>query len=158
MRDRNKIMRDILIVKNKKAFFDYEILDEWEAWIELKGYEVKSIRNKYVNLKWSYIININWELYVKWMHITPWKALANVSSIESDMPRKVFLHKKTILFLIWKLKEKWFSIIPLELYFSWSLIKLKVWLAKGRKAYEKKQVLKERTLDREAQKIMKNFG
>lgn len=140
----------MLISKNKKAYFDYEVTDSWEAWIELKGYETKSVREWHVNLKWAYLSVINWALYIKWMHISPWKALPNKGVIEAERERKVFLHKKTILYLAWKVKEAGYSIIPLELYFKWSLIKLKVWLAKGRKSYQKKQVLKERTMDKEA--------
>lgn len=146
-----------IITKNKKAYFDYEIIDNWEAWLDLKWYEVKSIRNWNVNLKWSYIISVeNW-LYIKWMHVSARKTLANKNSIETERLRKIFLHKKTINFVIWKLKEPWYSIIALELYFVWSLIKLKVWLAKGKKQYEKKQILKERTMDKEAKISMKKY-
>lgn len=148
---------DPLITKNKKAYFDYEILDNWEAWIVLKWYETKSIRNKHVNLKGSYVIAENGELYVKWMHVTPWKTLSNIKTIETSAPRKILLKKKTILYLMGKMKEKGYSIIPLELYFSGSLIKLKVWLAKWRKMHQKKQVLKERTLDREAKRAMLKY-
>ncbi len=150
-------MKDNLITKNKKAYFDYEILDSWEAWIELKWYETKSVRSKYVNLKWAYIIVINNELYIKWMHISVWKSLSNKSSIESERERKIFLKRKTINYLIWKQKEGWNTLIPLELYFNWSLIKLKVWLAKWRKAYQKKQVLKERTMDKDAKIAMSKY-
>jgi len=146
-----------LIVKNKKAYFDYEIIDSWEAGIELKWYETKSIRHWHVNLKWAYIVWIWNELFVKWMNITVWKALPKNNSIESDRIRKIFLHKKTINFLLWKIKEKWFSIIPLELYFKWSLIKLRLWLAKGKKAYQKKQILKEKAMDKQAKIMMKKF-
>ena len=148
---------DTLITKNKKAYFDYEILDSWEAWIKLKWYETKSVRNWHVNLKWAYIVVINWELYIKWMHITALASLPNKASIETERERKIFLHKKTITYLSSKVKEWWNSIIPLELYFKWNLIKLRVWLAKGRKAYQKKQVLKERTMDREAKIAMKKY-
>ena len=146
-----------LITKNKKAYFDYEILDSWEAWIELRWYETKSIRSWHVNLKWSYVSCINGELFIKSMHVTAWKALSNRDLIETSRDRKIFLHKKTSIYLCQKLKESWYSIIPLELYFKWSLIKLKVWLAKWKKAYQKKQVLKERTMDREAKMMMKKF-
>jgi len=146
-----------LITKNKKAYFDYEIIDSWEAWIELKGYETKSIRAGYVNLKWSYISCINQELYVKNMHISAWKALPNRDSIETSRDRKIFLKKKTIIYLCTKLKEAWFSVVPLELYFKWSLIKMKVWLVKWRKAYQKKQVLKERDMDKQARIMLKKF-
>lgn len=146
-----------LITNNKKAYFDYEIIDSWEAGIELKWYEAKSIRAGHVNLKWSYISCISSWLYVKAMHISAWKALSNRDSVEVNIDRKIFLHKKTIIFLCQKLKESWYSIIPLELYFKWSLIKMKVWLVKWKKAYQKKQVLKERTMDKEAKMMMKKF-
>ncbi len=146
-----------LITKNKKAYFDYEISDTWEAWIDLKWYETKSIRNWHVNLKWSYIVVVNNELYIKWMHVTAWKALVNRESIETDRERKIFLHKKTISYLSWKSREAGYSIVPLELYFVWSLIKLRVWLAKWKKAYQKKQILKERSMDKEAKIAMKKF-
>jgi SsrA-binding protein len=152
-----KKWRDNLITKNKKAYFDYEILDSWEAGIELKWYETKSIRSWHVNLKGSYIIVISEELYIKWMHVSAWKSLSNKWAIDTDRERKIFLHKKTVSFLAGKTKEAGNSIIPLELYFSGSLIKLKVWLAKWRKAYQKKQVLKERSMDKEAKMAMKKF-
>lgn len=146
-----------LITKNKKAYFDYEILDSWEAWIELVWHETKSIREGHVNLKWSYISHNNWELYLKSMHISLWKSIPSKSSIGVNPERKIFLHKKTINFLCGKLKQPGYSIIPLELYFKWSLIKVKVWLAKWKKAHQKKQLLKERSMDKEAKIMMKRF-
>ena len=147
----------MLITKNKKAYFDYEILDSWEAWIELFWHETKSVRAKQVNLKGAYIIEQNGELFVKWLHIFPWKALPNKVSIEPERERKIFLHKKTVLYLSGKMREAWYSLIPLELYFKGSLIKLKAGLAKGRKAYQKKQFLKERTMEKEAKIMMKKY-
>lgn len=144
-----------LITKNKKAYFDYEIVDTWEASIQLLWHEVKSIRVWHVNLKWSYISVINNILFVKWMHISPWKTLSNKQSIVVDREKKIFLHKKTISYLASKSKEAGFSIIPLELYFVWSLIKLRVWLAKWKKTFQKKQILKERAMDLEAKIMMK---
>ncbi len=145
------------ITKNKKAYFDYEIVDSWEAWISLVWHETKSIRQGHVNLKWSYISCINGELYVKSMHISLWKSLPSKSIIEANLDRKVFLHKKTINFLCWKLKEPGYSVIPLELYFKWSLIKIKVWLTRWKKSYQKKQVLKERDMDKQAKVFLKKF-
>ncbi|MDD4151456.1 MAG: SsrA-binding protein SmpB [Candidatus Gracilibacteria bacterium] len=146
-----------IITKNKKAFFDYEIIDSWEAGLELKGHEVKSIRLGQINLKGSYIIQINGRLYVKNMHISAWKSLVNKDRIEVERERKIFLHKKTILLLSGKLKEAGYSIIPLEIYLVGSLIKMRVGLGKGRKDYDKKQVLKERTIDKEAKIMMKKY-
>ena len=146
-----------VITTNKKAYFDYEIKDTHEAWIKLIWHEVKSIRAWHVNLKWSYIV-FNWdEAYIKWMHVTPWKALPNNKSIESSPERKIFLHKKNIIDFKIKVKQWGYSVIPLMLYFRWSLIKLSVGLAKWRKVFEKKQVLKERTMQKEAKKALSKF-
>lgn len=146
-----------LITKNKKAYFDYEIIDSWEAWIELKWYETKSVRQKHVNLKWAFLSIVNSELYIKSMHITAWKTLSNREVIETHRDRKVFLHKKTINYLSVKSKEGGYTIIPTELYFKWSLIKLKVALARGKKAHQKKQVLKERAMDKAAKMALKKY-
>lgn len=141
---------DWLITKNKKAFFDYEILKSYEWGIELKWYETKSIRHWNVNLKWSFLV-INWSwIYIKNMHISAWKALPNRWTIDTFRERKVFLHKKDIEYLSWKIKEKWNSLVPLSMYFKWSLIKIQVWLVKWKKQFEKKQVLKERSMKKEA--------
>ncbi len=138
------------ITKNKKAFFDYEIIKSYEWWIDLLGHETKSIRHSSVNLKWSFLV-VNWSwLYIKNMHITAWKALPNRWAIDTFRERKVFLHKKDIEYLSWKTKEKWNSIVPLSLYFKWSLIKIQVWLVKWKKQFEKKQVLKDRSMKKEA--------
>ncbi len=150
-------MKDTIITKNKKAYFDYEILDSWEAGIELFWHEVKSLRAGHVNLKGSYISLLSGTPYIKSMHVTPWKTLVNRQNLPGDRDRKIFLHKKTIVQLLSKQKEGGFAIIPLELYFKGSLIKLRVWLCKWRKEYDKKQVLKERTLDKEAKMMMKKF-
>lgn len=151
------MLKNTQITKNKKAYFDYDIIETWEAWVELKWYEVKSVRLWHVNLKWSFLSIINGELFVKNMHVTPWKILPNKQAIESNRERKIFLHKKTISYLLVKSKEAWFSMIPLELYFSWSLIKMRVWLVKWRKSYEKKQILKERSMEKEAKIAMKKY-
>ena len=91
------------------------------------------------------------------MHISAWKSLVNKDRIEVERERKIFLQKKTILLLSGKLKEAWYSIIPLEIYLVGSLIKMRVWLGKWRKDYDKKQVLKERTIDKEAKIMMKKY-
>lgn len=146
------------IAKNKKAYFDYDIIETQEAGIELKGHEVKSIRSWQVNLKWSYIISRNGELFIKSMHISAWGAIVNRQTIETDRERKVFLPKKKIISYTTKLKESWYALTPLELYFCGSLIKVSVGLVKWKKLHQKKQVLKERTLDREAKlHLKKNY-
>ncbi len=150
----NNLMKK-LIVKNKRAYFDYEIIESAEAWIELKWHEVKSVRAGQVNLKWSYIVSHGQELFIKWAHISPWKALPNTSIIETDRERKVFLPKKKILSYQTKIQQWGVSLVPLEMYFKGSLIKVSIWLVRGKKLHQKKQTLKERTLDREAKMMLK---
>lgn len=152
----NKLRIEI-ITKNKKAYFDYEVLDTYEAWIDLFGHEVKSARNWHLNIKWSYVSFLGGHAQIKWMQITPWVSLPNRESISWNRDRKIFLHKKDLSYLAGKQKEAWLSIIPLEVYLKWSLIKVKVWLCKWRKEYDKKQVLKERSMDREAKIYLKKF-
>ena len=155
MKKQKKI--DWEITKNKKAFFDYEIIKSYEWGIELTGYETKSVRHSWANLKWSFIV-INWSsLYIKNMHINVWKALPNKSNLELIREVKVFLHKKDILYLEWKSREKGYSIIPLSLYFKWSLIKIQVWLVRWKKQFEKKQVLKDRSMKKEANKAASKY-
>ncbi len=148
MKKKKKIIWEI--TKNKKAFFDYEIIKSYEWGIELLGHETKSIRHWHVNLKWSFLVVNGSGLYLKNMHITAWKALPCRGSIDTFRERKVFLHKKDILYLWWKLKEKWNSLVPLSLYFKGSLIKIQVWLVRWKKQFEKKQVLKDRSMRKEA--------
>ena len=143
------------IVKNKKAFYDYEILESWEAGIELRGHEVKSIREWQVNLKWSYVSSLKTnELYLKWMHITPYSVIWNKSAITPDRERKIFLHKKIITKILTKTKETWVTIVVTELYLKWWLIKARVWLAKWKKEFQKKHILKEKTIQKEIQRSM----
>lgn len=152
-----KILRKNTITKNKKAYFDYEILDSFEAGIELRWHEVKSIRAWNVNLKWSYVSFVSGEALIKWMHIWVLKNSTSKALIDPLRERKVFLHRKTINMLIWKSKEAWKTVIPLEIYTSWNLLKVKIWLCQWRKKYDKKQLLKERTLEKEANIIMKKL-
>ena len=146
-----------IITKNKKAYFDYEIIDSWEAWLELKWHEVKSVRLGQINLKWSYIIQVNWRLYVKNMHISAWKTLVNKDRVEVERERKIFLHKKTILHFAARQKEVWYAIIPLDVYLNWSLVKVTVWLCKWKKEYDKKHILKEKSIARDTMIELKKY-
>lgn len=145
------------ICKNKKAYFDYEIYDTWEWWIELVWCEVRAIRLWQVNLKGSYIFIRENECFVCGMHIgCIWQG-KKWGKHDPQRERKILLHRKTIIYLAMKQKEEWFTCVPLELYWVGSLIKVKVGLVKWRKLYEKKQVLKEKSIQREAQREIKEI-
>lgn len=143
------------ITKNKKAYFDYEILERQEAGIELLGHEVKSIREKNINLKGSYISMQNEELFLKQAHVWAWKALSNRDAIDVERPRKILLPKKRIIYYGSKLKEGGYTLLALRVYLKWGLIKVEVWLAKWKKSYQKKQTLKERDIDKQAKMMLK---
>lgn len=145
-----KVIKIETLLLNKKALFDYELVNQYEVSIELLWYEVKSVKAGHINLKWSFITIRDWSLYIQKFHISPYKMLPNKSLIDPLRERKLFLHKKDILYLDQKLKEKWFTIIPIEVYGKWNLVKLRIALAKWKKQYEKKQILKEREIDKQA--------
>lgn len=147
----------IEIVRNKKAYFDYEIASSYEAGIELRWHEVKSIRAKQVNLKWSYISIISGRPMVKSMHISAYSVLAYKAAIDVTRERALFLHKKDIETLLAKSKVSWYTLVPLRLYYKWNLIKMEVGLVRGRQKHQKKQLLKERTMDREAKMKINNY-
>lgn len=134
---------------NKKALFDYEIVQGYEAGVKLTGPEVKSIRAKQCNLKGAYVSLASGRPVIKGLHVSPYENLPHKLGINPTADREIFLHKKTIDYLTGKLKEKGFSLIPTEVYSKGNLIKISVALARGRKVFEKKQVLKERDVTRD---------
>lgn len=137
-------------IQNRKARYEYEILDTYEAGIELKGTEIKSIRNGQANLKDSYAIIKNNEVLILGMHISHYKE-GNIFNHDETRTRKLLLHKKEILKLKARLEQEGLTLIPLSLYFKKSKAKLALALAKGKKTYDKKEAIKERDLKRQAQ-------
>lgn len=141
-------------IKNKKAYFDYEILEEIECGIVLTGTEIKSIRNSNVNLKDSYAIIRNGEVYLLNMHISEYKE-GNIFNHNETRTRKLLLHKKEILKLRDKIELNGNTLVPLKLYFKGNKVKILLGLAKGKKTYDKRETIKERDLKREASKLQK---
>lgn len=137
-----------VITENRKALFDYEIIEEFEAGIVLSGSETKSVRLGQVNLKWSYITTHSGRPILVGCHISEYK---NTTGKVSDPKREriILLSKKEILRLNQKIKENGATIVPISIYTKGNLFKMRIALAKWRKRWEKKQVLKERDLDRE---------
>jgi len=144
-------------IKNKKAFFDYEILEKYEAGIELKGTEVKSLREGKANLRDSFVRIENDEAYLFNTYIAPYSH-GNLFNHEPTRRRKLLLHKKEIKRLLGKSQEKGLTIIPLRIYFNKrGKAKVEIALAKGKKLYDKRETIKRRDLEREAQKAMKQW-
>ena len=142
---------------NRKAFHDYFVLDRYEAGIELSGTEVKSIRAGTLNLKDSYCIVKNGELFVRGMHISPYEK-GNIFNRDPDRIRRLLMHKKEILKLNARVMQDGVALIPLSLYFRDSRVKVEVGLCKGKKLYDKREADAKRQADRDIDRHMKSFA
>lgn len=138
-------------IVNRQARFNYFIDETYEAGIVLTGTEIKSIRNGKCNIKDSYAIIKNQEIYLLNAHISPYEQ-GNIFNHEETRTRKLLLHKKEILKLNNKINTEGYTLIPLKIYFSKSKAKVLIGLCKGKKNYDKKETLKERDIQRELQK------
>ena len=143
-----------LIANNKKAYHDYFIDDKWEAGIELFGTEVKSIRMGKCSIKESCIRVEDGEMYIYGMHISPYEK-GNIFNKDPLRVRKLLLHKKEILKISGKMKEQGITVVPLQVYFSGSLVKMEIGLAKGKKLYDKRDDIAKKDQKREAQREFK---
>lgn len=143
-----------VFAKNKKAYFEYEILEEFEAGIVLVGPEVKSIRRSQVQMKGSYVALLQDGAYVVGMHISPYK-FANHQEIEPTRKRKLLLNAKEIEKMESAEKTVGQTIIPLSIYSKQGLIKIKVAIVKGKKLHDKRQTIKEREQNRQIKRVLK---
>lgn len=134
--------------ENRKAYFDFHILEKFEAGIVLKGSEVKSIRDGKANLKESFVRPEKDELWLFGMHITPYK-FAGSDGQEPLRQRKLLLSKAEIKKISAKYFEKRLAIVPLKIYFSGNYAKVELGIGKGKKLFDKKDSIKKKDLDRE---------
>mgnify|MGYP000580310361 FL=1 len=141
-------------ILNRKARYDYEIEDTYEAGIVLTGTEIKSIRIGKVNIKDSYAIIRNNEIYLLNTHISLYEE-GNRFNHDEDRTRKLLLHKKEILKLKDKLEIEGYTLVPLKIYFVKNKAKVLIGVAKGKKNYNKKETIKERDIQREMEKSLK---
>lgn len=144
----------MVYAKNKKASFDYFLETKYEAGIELVGTEVKSIKLGKVSIKESFVRIIKGEVYIMNMHISSYE-FGNINNTNETRVRKLLLNKKEITKLTEKIKEKGYTIVPVSIYSKNRLIKLEIALAKGKKNYDKRDVLKKKTIQREIDKSYK---
>lgn len=145
-----------IICTNRKALHHYEVEESYEAGIVLKGTEVKSLRERKVDLKDSYGVVKGGEVFLLNAHISPY-TYGNRFNLEPDRTRKLLLHKREIERLIGKIQEKGYSLIPLKLYFKDGRAKVELALAKGKKLYDKREALKKKAIEREMAKEVKGF-
>lgn len=147
-----------ILVDNKKAYYNYEILDEYEAGIILTGQEVKSIRAGKVSLKGSYVILKGEEVYLVGATISPYQPKNTSSDYDPERFRKLLLNKKEIKQLIGKNKEKGLALIPLKIYTKHARIKLAFGIGKGKKKTDKRETIKRREVDRDIEREIKTRG
>lgn len=142
------------IARNKKAFHDYFILESFEAGIELKGTEVKSLRKGAVNLKDSWCSVVEGEIFANGIHISAYEK-GNIFNVDPLRVRKLLMHKKEISKLYGQAKQDGISLIPISIYFKGSRVKVQVGLCKGKKLYDKRNVMAERSAKRDIERAFK---
>lgn len=146
---------DKLIAKNPTAFHNYNIENKLEAGIVLSGTEIKSIRNGKANLKDSYAIIKNNEVYIVGLHISPYEH-GNIFNKDPLRDRKLLLNRREINKLIVMTKQKGYSLVPLNMYFKGSLVKVELGVGKGKKLYDKREDIAKKDAERRMLQHMKN--
>ena len=148
-----------LIANNKKVYHDYFLEEKYEAGVALAGTEVKSLRMGKCSIKEAFIRIENEEVFIYGMHISPYEK-GNIFNKNPLRPKKLLLHKQEIRKLIGKIKEKGYTLVPVEVYFSGSLVKVEIALARGKKLYDKRQDIAKKDQKREAEREFKirNLG
>ncbi len=145
-----------VIVTNRKAYRDYEILESLESGIELKGSEVKSIRAGLINLNDSFARFEEQEIFLYNAHINHYTE-ASYLNVDTDRRRRLLLHKNQIERIIGKLTQKGLTLIPLKIYFNdRGFAKLELALCQGKKLYDKRESIKRREIDREVRRAVKS--
>lgn len=143
-----------MIANNKKAFHDYFIEENYEAGISLAGTEVKSLRMGKCSIKEAFVRVEKGEVIVYGMHISPYEK-GNIFNKDPLRPRKLLLHKYEINKMIGQMQQKGYTLVPLNVYFKGSLVKVEIGLAKGKKLYDKRQDIAKKDQQREAEKQFK---
>ena len=143
-----------IISDNKKARFDYEIVEKYEAGLVLTGSEVKSLREASVTLKDAYIAFRNGEAFLQNAHISEYKS-SSYNNHEPERLRKLLLHREEINKIMGKVQEKSLSCVPLKIYFKNGRIKMEIGLGRGKKKHDKRQSIKKKEADRELSRALK---
>jgi SsrA-binding protein len=142
------------LATNRKAFFNYEILDRAEAGISLVGSEVKSVRDGGLNFRDSYVEYRGGELFLIGCYIGPYSH-ANMQNHPEDRVRKLLLHKREILKLGGKVTEKGFTLVPLKAYFKNGRVKVEIGLARGKRSHDKRESIKRKDIERDTRQAVR---
>ncbi len=140
-----------VVATNRKAFHDYFVMETYEAGIALKGTEVKSLRQGEANLRDSYGIIKDGEVWLLGLHISPFDK-GNINNHDPKRDRKLLLHTGEIRRLIGKVSQKGLTLIPLKIYFRKNIVKVELAVARGKKSYDKREAIAKREIERELQR------
>ena len=148
-----------LIANNKKAYHDYEILESYEAGIELAGTEVKSMRMGKCSIKEAFVRIEDLQAVIYSMHISPYEK-GNIFNRDPLRPRRLLLHKNEIRKMFGQVQQKGVTIVPLKVYFKGQYVKVLIGVARGKKLYDKRRDIAKKDMKREAEREFKvrNFG
>lgn len=153
-KDKKKQSDSATIIVNRKAKFEYHILEKYEAGVALEGWEVKSLRAGKVQLVDSHVIIKNHEAFLLGALITPLITASTHIKPDDRRTRKLLLHRAELAKLIGKIKEKGLTLVPLSLYWKKNRVKVEIAVAQGKKLHDKRQAIKERDLNRETKKFV----
>lgn len=157
MSDNDKSEGYKIVSDNRQARYLYEILETYEAGIQLTGTEVKSIREGKVNLQDGYALVRNGEAWLINLHISPYSGSGQYFNHEPRRTRKLLLHRQEIRKLIGKVEQQGLTLVPLKMYLKRGLVKVSIALGKGKKLHDKREDMKRRQDQRDIQRAMKNY-
>jgi SsrA-binding protein len=142
---------------NRRANYDYKISDRYEAGLVLFGHEVKSVKAGQISLKEAFVTVRGQELYLTNAHISPWKHAGDIKNYDPTRPRKLLLRRREIKHLIGKMRAEGLTLVPIKVYTKKRLLKLEFGVGKGKKEYDKRQVIKRREEEQRIRSSLKNF-
>ena len=144
-----------VLAVNKRANFDYDISDKFEAGLALRGYEVKAVKTGHISLKEGFVTIKGNELYLTNANIPLYKHAGKIANYDPTRPRKLLLHRKEIASLIGKSRTEGLTLVPIRVYTKRGLLKLEFGIGKGRKKHDKRDVMKKRESDRKIERALK---
>lgn len=147
-------MSILIVQENKKARFDYEIVETFEAGLVLQGSEVKSIRDKSVQLKDSYVVFKGSEAYLHNVHISEYKA-SSYNNHAPERPRKILMHRHQLDEIYGALRERGLTCVPLKIYFKKGRVKVELALVRGKKSHDKRDAIKKRDVKARLQQTLR---
>jgi len=146
-----------ILSENKKARFDFELLETYEAGIELFGFEVKAVKNHKINLEGSYVFPRFGEFFLVGATIAPYQPKNTPKNYEPTRERRLLLHKKEINYLLGKISQKGLTILPVKIYIKNGRVKLEIALARKFKKHDKRERIKERESKRKVERTIKEI-